>query len=136
MLWHGDDTSRRGPKRGADLPTIAAAGVRSADAEGLAAVSMRRLAAEVGFTTMALYRYVQSKVEVLALIMDHAYGEPPEMAAATGDWRAALAAWATANRDAIVAHPWVLEIRITEPPLTPAHIGWMEAGLATMAEAR
>ena len=133
LLWHGDDTLRPGPKRGVDLPTIAAAGVRIADAEGLSAVSMRRLANEVGFTTMALYRYVQSKLEVLALILDHAYGEAPDMADALGDWRAGLAAWATANRDAIVEHPWILDIRITEPPLTPAQIGWLEAGLATLA---
>lgn len=133
LLWHGEDNSRPGPKRGADLPTIAAAGVRIADAEGLSAVSMRRLAAEVGFTTMALYRYVQSKIEVLALILDHAYGEAPDMTGRTGDWRAGLAAWARANRDAIVVHPWILGIRITEPPLTPGQIGWMEAGLATLA---
>jgi AcrR family transcriptional regulator len=132
LLWNGQDDSKPGPKRGADLPTIAAAGVRIADAEGLSAVSMRRLAGEVGFTTMALYRYVQSKLEVLALLMDHAYGDPPD-GVEQGDWRAGLAAWAAANRDAIVAHPWILEIRVTEPPLTPAQIGWLEAGLRTMA---
>jgi AcrR family transcriptional regulator len=134
LLWHGQDDSRPGPKRGVDLPTIAAAGVRIADADGLSAVSMRRLATEVGFTTMALYRYVQSKLEVLALVMDHAYGEPPRAVPESVGWRAGLAAWAQANRDVIVAHPWILEIRITEPPLTPAQIGWLEAGLATLAE--
>lgn len=133
LLWHGQDDSRPGPKRGVDLPTIAAAGVRIADADGLAAVSMRRLASEVGFTTMALYRYVQSKLEVVALLMDHAYGEPPAVMAGAGDWRAALAGWALANRDAIIAHPWILEIRVTEPPLTPAQIGWLEAGLGALA---
>ena len=131
LLWHGEDSNRPGPKRGVDLPTIGAAGVRIADAEGLAAVSMRRLAAEVGFTTMALYRYVQSKAEVLALLMDCAYGLPAEPVVT--DWRPAIAAWATANRDIILAHPWILEIRITEPPLTPSQITWMERGLAALA---
>lgn len=133
LMWHGQDDSRPGPKRGVDLPTIAAAGVRIADAQGLSAVSMRRLATEVGFTTMALYRYVQSKLEVLALVMDHAYGDPPGTIAGADDWRARLSAWAHANRDVIVAHPWILEIRVTEPPLTPAQIGWLEAGLGTLA---
>lgn len=133
LLWHGQDDSRPGPKRGVDLPTIAAAGVRIADAEGLSAVSMRRLATEVGFTTMALYRYVQSKLEVLALLMDHAYGDPPATIGGAGGWRAGLGAWAKANRDAIVAHPWILEIRVTEPPLTPAQIAWLEMGLGTLA---
>ena len=131
LLWNGEDTTRPGPKRGVDLATIAEAGVRIADAEGLAAVSMRRLAAEVGFTTMALYRYVQSKYEVTALIMDHAYGPPRPLDPAPG-WRPQLAAWAAANRDAILAHPWILDVRITEPPLTPNQIGWMEVGLAAM----
>jgi AcrR family transcriptional regulator len=134
LLWRGeDDTSRPGPKRGVDLPTIADAGVRIADSEGLSAVSMRRLAAEVGFTTMALYRYVQSKSEVMALLMDQAYGPPAPLAAAS-DWRSQLAAWATANRDAISRHPWILDIRITEPPLGPHQIGWMELGLTAMAD--
>ena len=133
LLWRGEDNSRPGPKRGADLPTIADAGVKIADSEGLSAVSMRRLATEVGFTTMALYRYVQSKSEVLALIMDRAYGSPASLSAGL-DWRSQLAAWATANRDAIARHPWVLDIRITEPPLGPNQIGWMEVGLAAMAD--
>ena len=133
LLWNRDEAARPGPKRGIDLTTIAEAGVRIADAEGLAAVSMRRLAAEVGFTTMALYRYVESKYEVMALIMDHAYGPPAPLDAAP-DWRSQLAAWAAGNRDAILAHPWVLDVRITEPPLTPNQIGWMEVGLAAMAD--
>ena len=133
LLWRGDDNSRPGPKRGVDLATIADAGVRIADSEGLGAVSMRRLASEVGFTTMALYRYVQSKSEVMALLMDRAYGLPVAPTAAS-DWRSQLAAWATANRDAIGRHPWVLDIRITEPPLGPNQIGWMEVGLAAMAD--
>ncbi|MET3808019.1 AcrR family transcriptional regulator [Nakamurella sp. UYEF19] len=133
LLWHGEEAGRPGPKRGADLTTIADAGVRIADNEGLSAVSMRRLAAEVGFTTMALYRYVQAKSEVTALIMDRAYGPPGTLDAAP-DWRAQLAAWAAANRAIITAHPWILDIRFTEPPLGPNQIGWMEIGLAAMVD--
>ena len=133
LLWRGEHNSRPGPKRGVDLQTIADAGVTIADNDGLAAVSMRRLASEVGFTTMALYRYVQSKSEVMALIMDRAYGLPAALAAQP-DWRSQLAAWATANRDAIGRHPWILDIRIAEPSLGPNQIGWMELGLAAMAE--
>lgn len=134
MLWHGEENTRPGPKRGVDLLTIATVGVRIADAEGLSAVSMRRLATEIGFTTMALYRYVASKSELVALLMDHAYGDPLPRLAASSDWRSALAAWATANREVIAAHPWILEIRITEPPLTPSQIGWMEVGLSALAD--
>ena len=93
---------------------------------------MRRLATEIGFTTMALYRYVRSKTEAVALLMDHAYG-PPGPLAAPPDWRSQLAAWGAANRDILLAHPWILDVRITEPPLAPNQIGWMEIGLAAMA---
>jgi len=134
LLWHGEDGTRPGPKRGLDLRTIAEAGVKIADLEGLSGVSMRRLATELGFTTMALYRYVQSKSELVALLMDHAYGDPLPRLGASTDWRSGLAAWATANRDVIVAHPWILEIRITEPPLTPSQISWMEVGLEALAD--
>ncbi len=131
-LWHGESGARPGPKRGFDLPTIGAAGVRIADTEGLSAISMRRLASDLGLTTMALYRYVESKNELLMVVVDAAYSRLP---GATGDraWRSALAAWAAANRDVLLAHPWILEVPIKEPPLTPNQIAWMERGLDALA---
>jgi AcrR family transcriptional regulator len=132
MLWHGEDSSRPGPKRGVDLTTIADAGVRIADAEGLAALSMRRLATELGFTPMALYRYVESKSDVLALILDRAYGLPPALGE-TDDWRVRMTTWGTGTRNVILAHPWILQIPVVEPPLTPGQISWMEAGLDALA---
>lgn len=129
LLWNGEDTSRPGPKRGVDLSTIAQTGVRIADAEGLSALSMRRLASDLGFTPMAIYRYVQSKAEVMALVLDSAYGPPPPASGHPHDWRSRLAAWAAAGRDVILTHPWILQIPVTEPPLTPHQVGWMEAGL-------
>ena len=133
LLWHGEDAARPGPRRGVDLRTIGAAGVRVADAEGLSAVTMRRLATELGFTTMALYRYVQSKSELLMLVTDSAYGPPPPPRAGAVDWRSRIHAWAGANRDVIVAHPWILQVQFREPPLTPHQVGWMEAGLEALA---
>ena len=133
LLWHGEDAARPGPRRGVDLRTIGAAGVKVADAEGLSAVTMRRLATELGFTTMALYRYVQSKSELLMLVTDSAYGPPPPPPAGPDDWRSRIRAWAGANRDVIVAHPWILQVQFGEPPLTPHQVGWMEAGLEAFA---
>jgi AcrR family transcriptional regulator len=77
---------------------IAAAALRPADAEGLAAVSMRRLAAELGAGTMSLYRHVSGRDDVVELIVDAAYGdEPPPVP--TGDWRADLRALAGTTMD-------------------------------------
>jgi AcrR family transcriptional regulator len=133
LLWHGEDGDRPGPKRGVDLRTIGAAAVRIADAEGIAAVTMRKLAADLGFTTMALYRYVQSKRELLMLVVDAAFEALPVTNGSSG-WRREIADWALASREVLLAHPWILQVPFSEPPLTPNQIGWMERGLEALAE--
>jgi len=77
VLWGQMSTPRRGPKPTLNLETIARAGIRIADADGLAAVTMQRVAEELGATKMALYRYVPGKVEMAALMTDVAIGGPP-----------------------------------------------------------
>lgn len=136
LLWHGDPDGglRPGPKPGVDLHQVASAGIRLADAGGLTAVSMRAVAAELGYTPMALYRYVASKDELIAVMVDEAYGRPPaELREAHGSWRPRLSTWARANREVIQRHRWILEVTVTEPPLTPHQIDWMEHGLAALA---
>lgn len=132
-LWRGDDGNRPGPKRAADLHGIARAGIELADAKGLAAVSMRTVAAALGFTSMALYRYLDSKDELLATMIDLAYGRPPEIAPdGSADWRERMTVWAHAELQVMHQHPWVLSIPTYEPPLTPNAVAWMEAALAAL----
>ncbi len=133
LLWSGERADRPGPKRGIDLAGIAAAGIGIADTEGVGAVSMRRLATELGYTTMALYRYVRSKDELMMLLIDAAFGPPPESFSDVPGWRAGLTAWATALRAALIAHPWILEIPPREPPAQPNQIAWTERGLQILA---
>ena len=64
------------------LDAIVAATVELADANGIEAVSMQRVAARVGVTTMALYRYVATKDDLVFLAVDAAAGEPPRVPAA------------------------------------------------------
>ena len=68
LLWGLRESGRRGPKPLLSIDAIVAAAVRLADAEGLEAVSMARVAKELGFTTMSLYRYVTNKDELLQLM--------------------------------------------------------------------
>jgi AcrR family transcriptional regulator len=75
--WGRQAPRGRGPKPGLSLERIVGAGVRVAATEGLGAVSMSRVAAELGASTMALYRYVNAKDELLALMVDAAFGPPP-----------------------------------------------------------
>lgn len=130
--WGMQDRRRRGPKPGLSLERIVEAGVHVALTDGLAAVSMSRIARELGASTMALYRYVDAKDELLALMLDAGIGLPPEPRAAEG-WRAGLERWAWEQLRAYRRHPWALQIPIGGPPTTPNQVGWMESALATMA---
>ncbi|KOU45191.1 GntR family transcriptional regulator [Streptomyces sp. WM6378] len=85
---------------------VVATAVRIADAEGLAGLSMRRVAGDLGTSTMALYRHVPSKGDLVRLMTDVGFGEA-HPGRPTGDWRdqlahAARTLWATYRR-----HPWM-----------------------------
>jgi AcrR family transcriptional regulator len=113
------------------LDRIVEAGVRLASAHGLGSVSMGRVAAELGSSTMALYRHVATKDELLALMVDAALGSPPP--AATEGWRTGLAGWAWAQHERIRAHPWTVRVPISGPPITPNQVAWLEAALRLLA---
>ncbi len=132
LLWGHDEPGRRGPKPGRTIADIGAAAVNIADARGLAAVSMNAVASELGLTTMALYRYLDSKSELYVAMVDAAYGAPPQRRA-TGSWRSQLQGWAIANRAALNEHPWIVQIPLNEPPLAPNQLRWMERGLRAFA---
>src|SRR5215470_993531 len=91
--WGVRDRPHKGPKPGLSLERIVAAAVQVADAEGLAAVSMSRVAAELGTAPMSLYRYVAAKDELLALMFDAAYGPSPTGPGGDAGWRAGLSRW-------------------------------------------
>jgi AcrR family transcriptional regulator len=124
---------QKGPKPGLTLERIVAAGVTIAATEGLGAVSMSRVAAELGSSAMSLYRYVAAKDELLALMVDAASGTPPPAEPGEG-WRSGLSRWAWAYLDVLRRHPWVLRIPISGPPATPHQVAWMEAALRSMRD--
>lgn len=132
MLWRGDEEPRPGPKRSLDMHALARAGVELADTAGLDAVSMRTMSTAMGMSSMALYRYVKSKQELLLMMADEAYGPPPAPAGNL-DWRDGLFRWAHAARDRLRAHPWVLSVPVAEPAILPHQVQWMELGLEALA---
>lgn len=132
LLWAGRAAPKRGPRPTLSLDAIAAAGIGIADAEGLAAVTMHRVAERVGVTKMALYRYVPGKVELVALMTDLAIGEPPALAAVTGGWRPKLDTWARRLFDRFRAHPWALEATVGARAVGPNELGWMEEAAAAL----
>jgi AcrR family transcriptional regulator len=129
--WGLRECPHKGPKRELSLGRIVEAGIRLADSEGLAAVSMGRVAEAVGASTMALYRYVTAKDELLDLMVDSALGSPPAPEPGEG-WRPGLARWAWAELAAYRLHPWALSVPISGPPLLPNVVSWLESGLQSM----
>lgn len=131
VLWRAEPPVRRGPRPGLTLDDIADAGIAIADAEGLEAVSMARVAAELGYTAMSLYRYVSSKDEVIALMVDRAAGDPPPTDPASG-WRARLETLARAQLPGLAAHPWMTSSSTLRNTFGPHRFAWLEALVAAL----
>ncbi len=127
------ERAARGPKPAYSRAEVAAVGVRVADAEGIEAVSMRRIAAELGAGTTSLYRYVSKKDDILDLMGDAIMGEedPP---ARTGDWRADLREIARRTRAVMLRHPWSAALSAGRPSLGPNGLRWMEASFAALGD--
>jgi AcrR family transcriptional regulator len=102
-------------KASARRQEIVDAAVRLADAEGLEAVSMRRLAEELGVGTMTPYSYVADKDELLDLMLDEVSREMLVPEPLPDDWRAALRAIAFATRATVEAHPWIFRGQARRP---------------------
>jgi AcrR family transcriptional regulator len=132
LLWGQKARPTRGPKPALDIDRIARAGVRIADAEGLAAVSMQRVAGELDFTKMALYRYVAGKAELLAVMIDLAVGEPPDLAAVPGGWRPRLEEFARLLAAAWERHPWLPWATMGDRVMGPNEVGWIECAVGTL----
>jgi AcrR family transcriptional regulator len=128
LLWGTVAPPTRGPKPALTLAKIVDTAVQIADTEGLAAVSMRRVAEELGFTTMSLYRYVSSKDDLLELMQDAAAAPPPgvDIDNMPDNWRDAAKWWASNNLMMFRRHPWFMDIPLSGPPMGPNQVRWME----------
>lgn len=119
LLWSGTAPPKRGPRPKVTLAEIVAAAVRIADAEGLDAVSTRRVAEAVGISPMSFYTHIPGKAELLDLMLDAAadVGERPVFHPA--DWRENVALIARGYRQFYLTHPWVFELSTHRPVLGP-----------------
>ncbi|MCW2542319.1 MAG: hypothetical protein JWN95_4044 [Frankiales bacterium] len=89
---------------------VVACGIRIADAEGLSAVSMRRVATELDARTMSLYRHVPSKNDLLDLMFDQLARDASVGAQPSDDWRDGLRVIARRTRKVGLAHPWSIDL--------------------------
>jgi AcrR family transcriptional regulator len=117
-IWaRAEPTGRRTPRSRAD---VASAAIAVADAEGIEAVSMRRVAAELGLGTMSLYHYVRGKDELLDLMSDEILGRQlVDDAELHKGWRAGLRAIAVATRRNFERHPWIIGAMRPRPRAVP-----------------
>ncbi|UQX04030.1 TetR/AcrR family transcriptional regulator [Streptomyces sp. RerS4] len=141
------------PRRRKEQPAlsreqIVAAAVRFLDAEGLEALSMRKLGGGMGTAATSLYRHVANKGELIELVVDEVFGEV-ELPAGAGPegWREALSHSGHSLRDMVLRHPWVASVlgrvglshpgpnqmRVSERMLGPARSAGFPPGEAELA---
>jgi AcrR family transcriptional regulator len=130
--WGVRDQPRKGPKPALTLQRIVDAAVRVADAEGLDAVSMGRVATEAGTAPMSLYRHVEGKDQLLDLMVDAAWGQPPAAPEDAEGWRQGLSRWAWTMRENARNHPWAVRIPLHSLPILPNEVAWFENALACL----
>src|SRR5690606_9373793 len=118
LLWRTAGPVRKG-RTGLDVDRGVAAALGIADAEGLDALSMRKVADRLGAGAMSLYTYVPGKAELAEAMLDAVRAELPDPAEAGEGWRARLEAVARQNRDLYLRHPWMLQVAAGRPVLGP-----------------
>jgi AcrR family transcriptional regulator len=133
LLWGTKPAPTRGRKPGMTVEKIVTAAVRIADADGLDALSMRRVADELGVGTMSLYRYLPGKTELYELMLDTVIGEGGPPRPDPAGWRASLAAFARQSLAGYRRHPWLLEVSLSRGLMGPNQTASLDALLHILA---
>lgn len=117
--------------KGLSVYKIVQAAIQIADHEGLNAVTIRSIAKHTGFSTMAIYRHIESRDELMLLLFEAALGQAPNFTEAS--WQDNARAWATKLLQRYAKHPWVLDLPTVGVPTMPNHISWVEQILRILA---
>ncbi|NUT36780.1 MAG: TetR family transcriptional regulator [Hamadaea sp.] len=129
LLWraeHEPAASARGPRPTLTVDRVVDAAVALADAEGLAVVTMRRVAQELSVAPMSIYTYVPGKAELVDLMLDTVLARMTRSTPASEHWRDRVVAVAADNRALYEQHPWLAEISTSRPTLGPGVTGKYE----------
>ncbi len=132
-IWDLPEQGERGPKARHSRAAIAAAAVALADGDGIEAVTMRRVAADLGLGTMSLYNYVPTKDHLIQLMIDQVSGEYEYPDQPPGDARAAIGALARQGLGITQRHPWLPRIMHRPPAIGPNAIRYMDYFLGLLA---
>lgn len=134
LLWRAsiEPKPARGPKQRRSVDDVVDAAVALADAEGLDAVSIRRIAQALGVAPMSVYTYVPGKAELVDLMIDSVYASMPRGDHTGKPWRERLEAIAREHLEMLERHPWVVDVAVVRPPPGPGIIGRYEYELAAL----
>jgi AcrR family transcriptional regulator len=135
LVWERPEPVARPAPGPLSRERIVNAAIAIADAEGLSAVSLRKVAAALDAGPMRLYGYMSTKEELLELMVDSVYGELVSAGPIRGEWRNVLRTLAERTRDAAQAHPWFVDLLVGRPHLGPHALAYLESSLASLAEA-
>lgn len=136
LVWERPEPPSRPAPGPLSRERIVRAAVALADKAGLEAVSLRNVGAALDVGPMRLYRYVSTKDELLALMVDAVFGEIAAAGHIRGDWRKALRTLAQRLRRASSEHRWLVELLGGHPHLGPNALAVTEASLAAVAASR
>jgi AcrR family transcriptional regulator len=134
LSWGLVKRPQRGPKGELSIKKIVEAAIAIADKDGLAAVSMSRVAMSLGFTAMSIYRYIPSKDDLLLLMQDAVCDIPIPPEEKDIDWRESMREYVRACINAFRDHPWLSDIPISGIPVSPNNlqiIDWVLRAMRT-----
>lgn len=134
LLWGAPARTRPGPKPALDLDRIVRTAIEIADRDGVSALVMRRVAAELGVGTASLYTYVPRRQDLIALMLDEVagYGSLPHTF--PGGWRDQLEAWAKEDWAAYHEHPWMVQVATDRMLPGPNLLTWYDSALTVLAD--
>lgn len=136
VVWERPERGARGPAPERSRGQITRAAIRLADAGGLASVSVRQVAKELGTGPASLYRYVAGRDDLVDLMVDAVTGEIDLTVALTGEPVTDLVALATRTREVQLGHPWLLEVTPEAMRVGPCGLDYLEFALGALAPVR
>ncbi len=131
-LWGRQQAAERPKPVPLDQQGIVDAAIELADQGGLAAVSLRSVAAALGAGPMRLYGHVTTKDELLELMVDRIYAEIVSSGTEAGEWGKACIAIASQLREAVLAHEWLIDLLGGRPHQGPGALAFIELWLEAL----
>ncbi|RLP97241.1 TetR family transcriptional regulator [Micromonospora sp. CV4] len=135
-IWTRPERGSRGPAPAHSRDAIVAAAIALADADGLAAVSMRGVATALGTGAGSLYRYLSSRDDLLDLMTDRAVGELRPYPPPAGDWLDTMLLLARRQLALHRRHPWLIDVIHRPSGIGPESLAWFDNCLRILEPVR